>query len=118
MDGITDFQARKLENKLRRDVVGGAQHFDFVANDVQNAAGLQAGAFFFAFEYDRHGSGNFPLGVETQEIDMHRRIRNRMELHVTGQHAMFRACDLDVDQLDKELRVVEFLDEHALLQRQ
>ena len=65
MQGIADFETGKMENKLRRNVVGRAQNLDFVAHDVQNAAAFQARAFAFALERHRHGGGNLAVGVET-----------------------------------------------------
>ena len=49
---------------------------------------------------------------------MHRGIRHRMELHVTGQNPVFRAIDFDIDKLNIELRIGQFFAEHAALQRQ
>ena len=118
MHRIADIETGKLEDKLRRNIIGRAKHFDFVTHDVENTARFEAGAFVFAFEDNRHVSTDFPLGIETQEIDMHRGIRYRMELHITWQHAVFGAIDFDVYELDKELRIVELFDEYATFQRQ
>ncbi len=118
MNRVAYFKARKLQAELRRDVVGGAEHLDFVADHVEHAARSEARAVVFAFERDRHIGGDFSLGVEAQKIDMHRRIRNRVELNVTRQDPVFGSINLDIDQLNEKLRIGNFADKEPALQRQ
>src|SRR5690606_9278107 len=94
-----------------RDLVGFAYQFQLVANHVEHAALLEAGAGFLVGEHDRHCDLDLRILGETQEIDMDRTVADRMERNILGQGADLLATDVDHDDRVHEVA-------HAELARQ
>ncbi|MCY1303630.1 hypothetical protein D9M70_533460 [compost metagenome] len=66
-----------------------------MANDVQNAASLQARGLLFVFEVNRNFNGNLAVLGDAQEVDMHGEVTDRIQLVVLRQDADLFAVDVD-----------------------
>ena len=88
VDGIADVEARERDVDLLGDFGRVADQLEIVADDVEDAAALDAGRFFFVGE--AHGDVDVDLAMfaDAQEIDVDRTARHGMELDVLGQRAM------------------------------
>ena len=93
---VIEVEVRQVRGELLRDVLGVGVDLDRVADHVQHAAALQAGAEAVILEMHRHRDANPLAGGEALEIDMLGRIGDGMELHVADQRARGVAVDLDL----------------------
>jgi hypothetical protein len=99
VDAVADVEPGQVELELLGDVVDAAQHLDLVADDVQEAAALDARALLFVDEDARHVDvGPRRLG-DAQEINMQCPAVHGVELHVARQHPL-RAAAADVHRIN------------------
>src|SRR5262249_24014185 len=78
-----------------RDGVGRAMNFDFVTNDVQNAADLETLRLVFVDEVNRDLDGNLRVAGNAEEVHVEREITNRVELVVLRENLVLLAADVD-----------------------
>ena len=82
-----NIESREIALDEFGNVFDRAEQFDVMPHDVDHAAALQARRTLLSPE--AHGNGEHDLGAFRQphEIDMHRPVGNRVELHVARDHA-------------------------------
>ena len=79
---------RQVGGELLGDVLRHRIDLDRVADDVQHAAALEAGADAVILEMHRHRHPDALAGRQALEIHMLRRVGDRVELHVADQRAV------------------------------
>ena len=62
MNGVVNLQALEANLKLFRNLVWGAENFDFVMDDVQCATAFDARRFFRHRKNDRNGNAYARVG--------------------------------------------------------
>ena len=102
MDALAHFEAGQIDDDIVRDEIRRAVKLDFVADDVENAALLDAGASFLVLEVHRHGDRDAGILAEPQEVDMGDEVAHRLELDVARNGPYRRAFDFEVDQRRQE----------------
>src|SRR5205085_680796 len=102
VDAVADLEPIEIDNDPFGNVVDRADHVDLMADDVQNAAAAQPGGALVVDEDDRHRDGDLSAGADPQEIDVERRVGDRMVLHLARQGALARPVDLEIDQMRKK----------------
>src|SRR5690606_30700715 len=94
VNAVADLEAGQVHGDGVRNGVGRAVEFYRVANDVQDAADLNAG-LLVVDEVDRHVNGNSGVLRDAQEIDMHGEVAHRIQLVVLRQNLVLLAVDID-----------------------
>ena len=84
---IVDIHLRDIGQDAIRDVLGRANQFDGVADDVEHAAALQTGRRFVALKVDRNGEADGGAFGQAHEIDMDGAIGDRIALDFARDHA-------------------------------
>ena len=111
VDRIADFLAGNVDFDFARDLVGFADQFQLVADDVENAALLEARRSFFIDEDDRNADFDLRTLGEAEEVGVLGAVGDRMERHVLGERAEFLAAQFDLDDRVHEVAGVELLDQ-------
>ena len=111
MDRVADIEAGQVDVETLRDVVDAAMHLDRVTHHVEHAAATNAGALFFVDEGARHFDGDLSVGGDTQQVDMLRKLIDRVNLQIAGDHPFRFAVDLQIeDGREESARVDALLD--------
>ncbi len=95
MDRVADLGALEVDRDEVRDRIGGNRELDLVTHDVEHATALDAGRLLFVDEVDRHIDGHERVLADAQEVDMDRKIADRIELIVLRQNLDLLAGDVD-----------------------
>ncbi|MNL30145.1 hypothetical protein D3C87_1518650 [compost metagenome] len=66
-----------------------------MANDVENAAGLEARGLLFVDEVNRNLNGDLAVLGDAQEVNVHGEVADRIQLVVLRQDADLFAVDVD-----------------------
>src|SRR3546814_1214292 len=82
---------------------------EFVANDVQHTAALDAGRCFLILKQDGHRNGHARMFANAHEIDMQGPVRPWMESDILRQRARGFAADIDHDHTIHEIAGAEQL---------
>ncbi len=73
-----------------------------MAHDVEDAAAAQAGERSWLMKCTGTATVTWAPGADPHEIDMQRRVADRMVLHVARQRAQRRAVESEVDEAGEE----------------
>ena len=114
---VVEIQVREVGGEVFRDLVRVAVHLDRVAHHVQHAAALQAGAEAVVLEPHRNRDADGLAGCEALEVDVLRRVADRVELHVADQRARRVAVGLDLVETGLPAGALQFAQHGAGLQR-
>src|SRR5262249_11247529 len=105
VNALADVQAVKVDHQSVRNVVDGADEFDAVAHNVENAAAAQTRGALLAGERYRYGHGDLCPSADPHEVDMNRRVSDRVILDIARQGAMRVAVDPKVNHGGEESRL-------------
>src|SRR5690606_24263936 len=97
----------QVDNDVVRDRIGWAQELDFVANDVQNAAALDAGGQLFVLEMNRNVDSHDRVLADAQEVDVQRHVLHAIKLVFLRQRADGLAIHFDVENGRGEAAAVD-----------
>ncbi|MEI9990927.1 MAG: hypothetical protein WDM86_12885 [Rhizomicrobium sp.] len=114
---VMDVQAGEVDDDLFGDALGRAHQLDLVAHDVQHAALLEAGGVALVAELHRNGEPHLGAFAEPHEIDMHRAVGHRIDLHLTRDHARLGAGDVEHDERGREAAGLEGALQRAVVDR-
>src|SRR5690606_26369756 len=95
VDTVADLQASQVSRDGFRNVAGQSVQFDSVANDVQDAACLDARGLLFVDEVNRYFDHDVGVARNAEEVDMHREVADRIQLVVLWQDLDLLAVDVD-----------------------
>src|SRR5947209_19644094 len=98
VDAVADLEPVEIDDDPFGNVVDRADHVDLMADDVQNAAAAQPGGALVVDEDDRYRDGDLGAGADPQEIDMERRVGERMVWHLARQGPLARRVNLEIGQ--------------------
>src|SRR5258708_21513819 len=102
MDAIADLHGGEIDGQRVGDGIDRAGDVDGMADDVEDAAAAQAGRAVLVDEADRYADSHLGAGTDAHEIDVQRRIADRVVLDLASQGAMHRPADRDVDDRREE----------------
>ena len=88
-----------------------------MANDIEHAAALQALGFLLTLETDLDRNRERRARDVADEVDVDRRIGDRIELNVTGQNPSDVAIDLEVVEAGEEATLSELAFQHVVVER-
>ena len=88
-----------------------------MADDIEHAAALQALAFLLTLETDLDRNRERRARDVADEVDVDRRIGDRIELNVTGQNPSDVAIDLEVVEAGEEATLSELAFQHVVVER-
>ena len=77
-----------------------------MADDVQNATGLEARRGFLIGEVHRHFHVDRRVLAEAQEVDMDDEVADHFALHVARDHTFDLAVDVDIERMAHERALV------------
>ncbi len=98
VDRLADVKAGQVDDDLLGDIVGRAKELDLVADDIENAARLEARRGFMVAEMDRHLDADTSILAEPQEIDMDNEIPHGLELDVARNDAKGFPAEVEIDE--------------------
>ena len=117
MDAVADLISGHIRHEKFGDRFERAHQLDFVTDDVEHAAALQAFALLLALEADLHPDRERRACDVADEVDMDRRIADWIDLNVAGQNANHVAVDLEVVEAGKEAPPTDLALQHVVFER-
>ena len=114
---VVEVQIGEVRGELLGDMLRLSIDLHRVADHVQHAAALEARAQPVIVEMHRHRHADRLAGREALEIDVLRRVADRMELHVADQRARRIAVHLDLVEARLPAGPVQFAQHRAGVQR-
>src|SRR5205823_573976 len=102
---------------ILRDVVDRAFQIDGVGDDVDGAAALDAGCGFGLHDMQRHADADGRAFAEPHEIDMQRKVLDRIEMEVARDHAVLLPFEIDVVDRGQEAARQDALPQFGVLDR-
>ena len=117
MDAVADLASGDVSHEEFGDRLKRAHELDLVADDIEHAAAFQAFAFLMALEADLHRDRESRTRDVADEVDVKRRIGDRIDLNVTGQHSDHVAVDPEVVKAGEEAPAAKLPFHHVVVER-
>ena len=106
---IVEVHAGEVDDDRFGDRLGRDDQLDAVQHEVDRAALLEAGRSVAVGHAHRHRDAHARARLEAEEVDVHRRVGDRVELVVARQHALLAALDVDLEDRGQELTRIDEL---------
>ena len=98
-DAVADVGARHVDGDVIGDVARGHHQFHLGADQRQNATLAQAGAFFFAFDFDVDEQVDLGGPLKAHQVDVRGQVFDNVALNVAADHTnVVVAFNLEVEQ--------------------